>query len=171
MVEMMAGEDAALQLPAQESTSSHNLKYRRGAAGINIFYTQIVWHNPFDISSIGTGCLICLKSGHIGEFNRIIACDSLIWLSVVWVSMPRWSEVAREEWEGQSSVSSKEAWTCHPLSKPLILPPELLPSEERNKYRFLHCLPSSGFDLQSDPIFGTQIFWYSYYRCTSEMKN
>ena len=38
--EMMVGEDAALQLPAQESTSSHNLKYRRGAAGINIFYTQ-----------------------------------------------------------------------------------------------------------------------------------
>ena len=35
MVEMMAGEDAALQLLAQESTSSHNLKYRRGE-GINI---------------------------------------------------------------------------------------------------------------------------------------
>ena len=27
--EMMVGEDAALQLPAQESTSAHNLKYRR----------------------------------------------------------------------------------------------------------------------------------------------
>ena len=48
----------------------------------------------------------------------IIACDSLIWLSVVWVDVPLWSEEAREEWEGQSSVSSKEAWTCHPLSEP-----------------------------------------------------
>ena len=85
----------------------------------------------------------------------IIACDSLIWLSVVWVDVPLWSEEAREEWEGQSSVSSKEAWTCHLLSgcEPLILPPELLPSEERNKYRFLLYLSSSGFDLQSDPIF------------------
>ena len=101
MVEMMAGEDAALQLPAQESTSSHNLKYRRGA-GINILlyiiflYIIIIYYyilfsiyywlrnplartisnieearrasifstyNPSDISSIGAGCLICLRVG------------------------------------------------------------------------------------------------------------
>ena len=30
--EMMVGEDAALQLPAQESTSAHNLKYRRASS-------------------------------------------------------------------------------------------------------------------------------------------
>ena len=30
--EMMAGEDAALQLPAEESTSEHNLKYRRDSS-------------------------------------------------------------------------------------------------------------------------------------------
>ena len=42
MVEMMAGGDAALQLPAQESTSSHNLKYRRGE-GINILLYIIIF--------------------------------------------------------------------------------------------------------------------------------
>ena len=42
MVEMMAGEDAALQLLAQESTSSHNLKYRRGE-GINILLYIIIF--------------------------------------------------------------------------------------------------------------------------------
>ena len=30
--EMMVGEDAALQLPAQESTNPHNLKYRRDSS-------------------------------------------------------------------------------------------------------------------------------------------
>ena len=30
--EMMVGEEAALQLPAQESTNAHNLKYRRDSS-------------------------------------------------------------------------------------------------------------------------------------------
>ena len=46
-----------------------------------------------------------------------------------WVCLFDLKEQERSEKESRS-VSSKEAWTCHPLSEPLILPPELLPSEE-----------------------------------------